>query len=261
MKSDIISLHDVHKSFAGVYALRGVSLALRRGEIHSLVGENGSGKSTLIKVIAGVHTPDRGRVVINGQERVRLSPIDAIREGIHVIYQDFSLFPNLTVAENMVLTRSLAAGERFVNWREMRRIAGEVLARAEVELDLDAFVEDLPVAQKQLVAICRALVDDAKLIIMDEPTTALTEREIRALFRVVNGLREKGISSLFVSHKLNEVLEIADNVTIIRNGTKVAGGPVTMFSREALVQHMTGREVDETTYQGPPPPTKPPFSA
>lgn len=256
---DIISLHDVHKLFAGVVALRGVSLTLRRGEIHSLVGENGSGKSTLIKLIAGVYTPEHGQVFINGQQYDRLSPLVAIREGVQVIYQDFSLFPNLTVAENIVLPRSLASGERFVRWRQMYEVARQVVESIGVDLDLDALVEDLPVAHKQLVAICRSLIDNAKLIIMDEPTTALTEREIRALFDVTNNLKERGISTLFVSHKLDEVLEIADNVTIIRSGAKVAGGPVEQFSRADLVRHMTGRDIDETTYHGPGQSTLPPI--
>lgn len=251
MDQTIISLREVHKWFAGVHALRGVSLTLRRGEVHSLVGENGSGKSTLIKIIAGVHSPDQGEVYINGQQYLRLTPLDAIREGVQVIYQDFSLFPNLSIAENIVLTRSLAAGERLVNRRRLRETARQVMARIGIDLDLDAPVEELPVAQKQLVAICRALVDNAKLIIMDEATTALTEREIRSLFEVVKTLKEQGIATLFVSHKLNEVLEIADNVTIIRNGAMVAGGPVAEYSRQALIRHMTGRDVDETTYQGP----------
>lgn len=251
MSAEIISLRDVHKSFAGVYALRGVTLSLREGEVHSLVGENGSGKSTLIKMIAGVHAPDRGQLLIRGREYPRYSPIHAIREGIHVIYQDFSLFPNLSVAENIVLTRSLATGARMVNWKQVKRLARQVVEKVGIDIDLDTPVEELPVAQKQLIAICRAVVDDARLIIMDEPTTALTEREIRRLFAVVDGLKAKGISMLFVSHKLNEVLEIADNVTIIRNGQVVAAGAVTEFDRESLVQHMTGRSVDETTYQGP----------
>ncbi len=251
MPETIIALKEVHKWFAGVHALRGVSLRLERGEVHSLVGENGSGKSTLIKIIAGVHAPDRGEVLINGKVYPRLTPLDAIREGVQVIYQDFSLFPNLSVAENIVLTRALAAGQRWIDRRQMREQARAAMARIGVELDLEAPVEELPVAQKQLVAICRALVDNARLIIMDEATTALTEREIRALFEVVKALKAQGIATLFVSHKLNEVLEIADNVTIVRNGTVVAAGPVAQYSRSALIRHMTGRDVDEMTYQGP----------
>lgn len=255
---DIISLADVHKSFAGVVALRGVSLTIRRGEVHSLVGENGSGKSTLIKIIAGVHSPDRGQVFLNGKRHERLNPLLAIKEGVQVIYQDFSLFPNLTVAENIVLPRALASGRRFVRWKETYAVARQVVDSIGVELDLGAPVEQLPVAHKQLVAICRSLVDNARLIIMDEPTTALTEREIRSLFQVTAKLKARGIATLFVSHKLDEVLEIADNVTIIRNGAKVAGGPVAEFRREDLVRHMTGRDIDETTYHGPSPAIRPP---
>ena len=207
MAEEIIRLTGINKSFAGVRALRNVDLTIRRGAIHCLVGENGCGKSTMIKIVAGVYARDTGTVVINSKEYDRLTPIDAIREGIQVIYQDFSLFPNLTVAENIALNEELAAGTRLVNWRRVRTVAQEALAHVGVDIPLDARVEDVPVAGKQLIAISKALRQNAQLIIMDEPTSALTEREIRTLFAVIRALQQRGIAFLFVSHKLNEVLE------------------------------------------------------
>lgn len=245
MSEELLAVKAVSKSFAGVRALEEVSLAIARGEIRCLVGENGSGKSTLIKVIGGVVVPDAGQIAIGGRTYRRLSPMGAIREGIQIIYQDFSLFPNLTAAENIALNYELEQGRRLVDWREVRRVAREALARIDVSIDLDANVEDLSVADKQLIAISRALLQDARLIIMDEPTTALTRREVTSLFRVVKGLQEKGISVLFVSHKLGEVLEIADKVTIMRNGRIVADGPASEFDWAKLAYFMTGRALRE----------------
>ncbi len=248
MSHEFIVVKNVSKTFAGVHALKNVSLTINQGEIRCLVGENGSGKSTLIKVIAGVHKPDDGEIFIDGNLHKRLHPIEAIRQGIQIIYQDFSLFPNLTVAENLALNHELEQGARLVNWKKVRRIAGEAIDRIGVKLNLDAYVEDLSVADKQLVAISRAILHDAKLIIMDEPTTALTHKEVDALFGVIKNFQQDGISTLFVSHKLQEVLEISEYVTIIRNGENVADGAIENFDRGKLVYHMTGRQLDESRY-------------
>ncbi len=248
MDQELLRVSNVSKNFAGVQALDGVSLSIGRGEIRCLVGENGSGKSTLIKIIAGVYHPTSGEIYINGKHYRNLHPIDAINEGIQVIYQDFSLFPNLTAAENIALNYQLARGARLVKWREVRRIAEEAISLIDVDVDLDAVVGDLPVADRQLIAISRALLQNARLIIMDEPTTALTQKEVEALFRVIRSLKEKGISILFVSHKLSEVQEIADSVMIMRNGLKVADGPISDFDVAKMAYYMTGREITETGY-------------
>lgn len=249
MPNEFIVVKNVSKAFAGVQALENVSLSINRGEIRCLVGENGSGKSTLIKVISGVYRPDEGEIVINGKTYRRLYPMEAIREGIQIIYQDFSLFPNLTVAENLAINHELESEKRFVNWRKVRKIARDAIENVGINIDLNAYVEDLSVADKQLVAISRAILHNAKLIIMDEPTTTLTQKEVESLFNVITGLQQEGISTLFVSHKLREVLEISEKVTILRNGEKVADGDIEDFDRAKLVYYMTGREIDESQYR------------
>lgn len=245
----LMQLSGISKSFAGVQALKDVSIELDYGEIHCLAGENGCGKSTLIKVMSGVHAPDCGEMLIHGQKRTFHSPIDAINEGIQVIYQDFSIFPNLSVAENIALGTELAHGKKLVNWRRMRRMAKQALEKVNVGLDLDAKVETLSVADKQLIAISRALMHNARLIIMDEPTTALTQKEVRALFSVISGLRREGISILFVSHKLEEVFEISERITILRNGQNVVSEPAGRLDRDKLVFYMTGRQIAESSYE------------
>ncbi|UCG26322.1 MAG: sugar ABC transporter ATP-binding protein [Chloroflexota bacterium] len=248
MAQEFLRVENISKHFAGVTALEDVSFSIGEGEIRCLVGENGSGKSTLIKIIAGVYSQDEGEVIIKGEQRHSLKPIDAIHAGIQVIYQDFSLFPNLTAAENISLNRQLASGRRLVNWRETRSTAARALERIGVNIYLDAEVEQLSVADRQLIAISRALMQDARLIIMDEPTTALTQREVESLFHVVRNLRDMGISILFVSHKLSEVQEIADSVMILRNGHKVADQSASELDLAKMAYYMTGREITESGY-------------
>lgn len=239
---NLLKTVDVYKSFAGVQALKGVSLSLNPGEVHCLAGENGSGKSTMIKVISGVYEPTAGHIELNGITYPKMTPIEAINNGIQVIYQDFSVFPNLTVMENLAINSELADNRRFVNWRKMRSIAEESLARINFSIDLDLDVDSLTVAEKQMIAISRALMFNTKLIIMDEPTTALTKREVQQLFKIILKLKAQGIAILFVSHKLNEVFEISENFTILRNGEKVAEGETSNLDTNQFSFHMTGRE-------------------
>ncbi|MEN0069672.1 MAG: sugar ABC transporter ATP-binding protein, partial [Propionicimonas sp.] len=245
MADSVIAVRGVTKSFSGVKALKGVDLEIRPGEIHCLAGENGSGKSTLIKVISGVYTPDEGTIELNGTAHSRLAPIDAIMGGVQVIYQDFSVFPNLSVMENLALNTELASKRKLVNWRRFRRIAEEAVAQIDFKVDLDARVGTLSVADRQLVAISRALMHDAKLIIMDEPTTALTKKEVDALFRIILDLKARGISILFVSHKLEEVFEISERFTILRNGEVAATCLPEELDRRKFSYFMTGREFED----------------
>jgi simple sugar transport system ATP-binding protein len=245
-----LSMKNISKRYTGVQALDSVDFEIERGEIHCLVGENGSGKSTLIKIISGVEQPDDGaQIEIEGQRQHHLQSIDSIRKGIEVIYQDLSLFSNLTVAENIALAQTIAADSRFINWGAVRRIAESATERIEVQIPLDELVTDLSVADQQLVAICRALTSDVKLLILDEPTTALTRKEIEALFRVITDLQSKGIATLFVSHKLDEVLQIAQRVTVLRDGKKIGVFPSGELSSEKLTFLMTGKKLDYSHYE------------
>lgn len=245
MMKPIVTLKNISKSFSGVQALQSVDLVLNQGEICCLVGENGSGKSTLIKVIAGVIAPDNGDLSINGTQHRNLQPLDAIRSGIQVIYQDFSLFHNLTVGENIALSHLVSQNHNFVKWGEVYKLSRAIAAQMEFDVDVKELVGNLPVADKQLVAIARALVQGSRLIIMDEPTTALTQREVTKLLQVIKNLQDQGMAILFVSHKLDEVLEIADRVVVLRNGKKVADGDISQFNNEKIIHHMTGKQVAE----------------
>lgn len=251
MATAVLRVEGIAKSFGGVQALKGVSLEIGQGEIHCLAGENGSGKSTLIKVISGVHEPDAGSIEINGRRFSRLSPKEAISLGIQVIYQDFSVFPNLSVMENLALNMELMGNRKLMNYKRARSIASNAIAQIGFEVDLDERVENLSVADRQLIAISRALLQEAKLIIMDEPTSALTKKEVKALFAVIKQLQARGLSILFVSHKLDEVFEISERYTILRSGENVASGATVDLDRKTFVYHMTGRQFEDERYAAP----------
>lgn len=248
MAQSLLKAEHVKISFGNVHALRDVSLEIFPGEIHCLMGENGCGKSTIIKIISGVYQRDGGTVEFNGKKLDKISPIDAINLGIQVIYQDFALFPNLTVAENLALNTELASGKRTVSWKNVRKIAEEAVAKINFQVDMDQKVEELSVAQKQMVAISRALMSNAKLIIMDEPTTALTRKEVDALFKIILKLKAQGIAILFISHKLDEVFEISDRYTIFRNGEMVATGNMKELDNKMFTYYMTGREFTDKVF-------------
>jgi simple sugar transport system ATP-binding protein len=249
MADTFLEVRKISKAFEGVKALTDVSMAIGRGEVHCLVGENGSGKSTLIKIIGGVVEPDTGEVVINGRPHTHLQAIDAIREGIQIIYQDLSLYPNMTVAENISLNQFVEQRNRFVNWREVRDIAARGLAEIGEEIALEERVENLSVAKRQIVAITRSLTQGAKLIIMDEPTSAITKDDVDHLFSVIARLKGKGISTLFISHKLSEVFEIAEVVTILRDGRKVGDFAAGELDDRKLTFLMTGQRIEYTPYR------------
>ena len=244
-----LELRNVSKRFSGVQALDDLSLTIRAGEIHCLAGENGSGKSTAIKVISGVYLPDSGEILIAGKPIHERSPADAIANGVQVIYQDFSLFGNLTVAENLALNTQLRENRTWVDWKRVRSLAAEALDSLGVHLDLDAQVDTLSTGQKQLVAIARALIANVRLIIMDEPTSALTGKEVTALFKIVRDIQAKGIAILFVSHKMREMLEISERITVIRNGRKVADGSTREFTEATIIKHMTGLDIQASPFQ------------
>src|SRR5919112_3636144 len=242
--SPAIELRGVHKSFGGVRAVRGVDLALAGGEIHALVGENGAGKSTLVRMIGGVHQPDEGEVVVGGETVVLHSPADARARGVAVIYQEPALFPDLDIAENIYMGRQ-PRGRLGIDWREMYREVDELIASLGVNLEAKTPVQGLSVADQQLVEIAKALSLDAQVVVMDEPTAALSSRETEQLFRIVRELRERGVAVLFISHRLEEVFELADTVTVLRDGEHVITSAAAELDTTALIRHMVGRELGE----------------
>ena len=196
-------------------------------EIHSLAGENGCGKSTLIKVLSGIHMPDEGQIILEGKAHNHLSPDASQRFGVQIIYQDLSLFPNLTVAENIAFRHHVETPVRLANKNVMRKQAQAVMDRLKVSLPLDELVGTLPIATRQLVAICRALAAEARLVVMDEPTASLSHQEVEGLLAVVHELKRQKIASLFVSHRLDEVMDIAERVTVMRDGRNFGTYPVS----------------------------------
>lgn len=237
-------LSGIGKTFGGTVALDAIDWSVERGEVHCLVGENGSGKSTLIKILAGVHVPDPGgTIAIEGERHASLTPHQAKAHGIQVIFQDLSLFPNLTVLENVAIDLELGSPLRPPPRRRMRETAVAALARLEADLPLDVRVGTLPVAQRQIVAICRGLAVNARLLFMDEPTSSLTHHEADLLFETVRRLKQMGVAVVFVSHRLDEVSEIAERVTVLRDGRKVGTFAARDVDDHRLAELMTGETI------------------
>ncbi|MFV8767231.1 ATP-binding cassette domain-containing protein, partial [Yersinia enterocolitica] len=237
----LITLKELSKSFGGHQALKNITLTLNKGEVHCLAGANGCGKSTLIKTISGVYAPDDGsEIIIDDKSHSRLTPDRARDLGVQVIYQDLSLFPNLSVAENIAFEYNLKGYFGWFSKAKIKQKACQILQELAFTIDPDALVQNLPIAQRQQVAICRALVADARLVIMDEPTASLTRTEVNQLLRTVNYLRDKNITVVFVSHRLDEVKEISDRITVIRDGEKVGTWPANDLSVGRITELMTG---------------------
>jgi simple sugar transport system ATP-binding protein len=241
-----LRLAHVSKRFGGVRALDAVDWELLPGEVHCLIGENGCGKSTLIKIVTGVHAPDPGSAIeIEGQAVAALTPAQAKALGIHAIFQDLSLFPNLSVAENIAMDESVGSLVRPVRRARMERTAAGVLDRLGLALPLGAAVGRLPIAARQVVAIGRGLAARARLLFMDEPTSSLTRAEVRSLLRIVARLKADGITVVFVSHRLEEVIEIADRVTVLRDGKKVGTYAAAEVNDRRLTELMTGLTINQ----------------
>jgi simple sugar transport system ATP-binding protein len=240
-----VTLMNLSKSFGGHKALNNICIDIYPGEVHCLAGTNGCGKSTLIKVISGVHQPDDGtEIKVDGQVMTKLNPNIARSLGIQVIYQDLSLFPNLTVAENIAFEFNMQGMFGLYKHKLVLDSARKILKELKFDINLNEKIESLPIAQRQQVAICRALVAEAKLVIMDEPTASLTRTEVNQLLRTVHYLKSKNISVVFVSHRLDEVLEISDTVTVIRDGNKVGSFPAQDITPKRLAELMTGIEIE-----------------
>jgi ribose transport system ATP-binding protein len=233
----------IGKHFAGVIALDGVSLEVRSGECHALVGENGAGKSTLMKVLSGAYTADSGTVTIDGTQVETGNPRRMSDLGIAVIYQELTLAPHLSVAENVFLGRMPTTRLGLVDWAAARRQTQEALERLGVKIGVDVLAADLSIAQQQMVEIAKALTQNARLLVLDEPSAVLGDTEIALLFGIMRSLKAQGISFIYISHRLKEIFDIADNVTVLRDGRNITTQPVADISPDGLVNQMVGREL------------------
>ncbi len=241
--AEIVRLENLKKHFPGVRALDGVSMSVRAGEVHALIGENGAGKSTLVKLLTGVHTPDGGRILVDGSPVELKSPQDAHALGITAIHQEASVFPNLSVTENIFMGHLDSSGYGLLDWKTMRRRTEKLLGRFGVALSPDARVKDLSIAQRQQIEIVKALSLNARVIIMDEPTSTLSLREIRQLYDLVRRLKAEGTAIVFISHKFDEIFEITDVYTVLRDGKFAGSGAVKDATGETLVRMMAGSSV------------------
>jgi ribose transport system ATP-binding protein len=239
----LLHMEGIDKSFPGVQALRGAGLDLHQGEVLALLGENGAGKSTLIKTLSGAHLPDAGTISIDGRPAHISTPREARRLGIAVIYQEFNLVPTLSASENIFLGREETVGP-FISFAAERRRTREILHRMDVAIDPDAPVSDLTVAQQQVVEIARALSLDARIMVMDEPTAALTGQEVEHLFRIIAELKGRGLGVIYITHRLEEVFRIAGRATVLRDGRLVGTRPVPALGRRELIEMMVGRKLE-----------------
>lgn len=241
----MLTLTSISKSFPGVKALDQVDLDVRAGEIHGLLGENGAGKSTLTKTIAGVYQPDEGQIEFDGEIVHWAAPGDAKEAGIHVIYQEFVLFPHLTVAENIFLGNERRGGLGLIDYAQTRRDARELLQRLGVEINPDQLVSELTVADQQMVEIAKAMVHKVKLLILDEPTAVISGHEVELLFKRLEALKADGVAIIYISHRLEEIFEICDRVTVLKDGQFVAGKEIGEIDRDQLIALMVGRDMSE----------------
>lgn len=247
----LLEAENLSKYYGGVTALEDVDISIKENSVHCLVGENGSGKSTLVKIITGVVNPEPGaNISFSGDNFSSLKPVEAFQKGIQVVHQDLSMFSNLTVAENIGIGQYIEQGRVLVNWAEHKEETQEALDRLGVNFDLDTKLGDLSKADQQLIAISRALASDAKLLIMDEPTASLTQEEVDELFNILEELTEKGVSILFISHRLEEVLEVGDEITVLRDGNKISTVSRDEASKKKISQLMTGEKVQFTRRLG-----------
>ena len=239
----LLEMRGIDKHFPGVHAVRGVDFDLRAGEVHALVGENGAGKSTLMKVLAGVHPPEGGRILLDGREARISSPAVAVHLGIAMVHQELKLAPHLSVAENIFLGQLPASRAGLVDWKELQRRAAEALGVLGLSMDVNRTVSQLSVAEMQMVEIAKALRRHPRILIMDEPSAVLTPFELAKLFGVMRGARARGVGIIYISHRLEEIFEIADRTTVLKDGAKVNTVNVTDVDKWQIVKMMVGREL------------------
>src|SRR5262245_30295483 len=241
----LLEVEGVRKEFPGVVALDDVQFRLRRGTVHALMGENGAGKSTLMKIIAGIYTPDKGSFRLRGQE-IRLdSPLDALENGIAMIHQELNLMAFMTVAENIWIRREPKNVLGFVDHRELSRKTHELFRKLKIDIDPEIEVRELSVANRQMVEIAKAVSYDSDVLIMDEPTSALTEKEVKHLFEIIRDLKAQGKGIVYITHKMSELFEIADEVSVFRDGRYIGTHNAADVTRDQIIRMMVGREITQ----------------
>lgn len=238
-----LQLKNISKSFPGVKALDDVNINLRAGTVHAVVGENGAGKSTLMKIINGLHKRDNGTIFLDGKEVSFSGPMESAGAGIAMIYQELNFFPELTIAENIFMKRQ-PSKVGCVNWNEMMQQAQKILDDNNLPYHPKMKIKDLPIASIQMLEIVKAVAFKAQVIIMDEPTSSISDKEVKMLFDTIFRLKEQGISFLYISHKMSEIFQIADDITIIRDGKSIISGRVSDFSEDSIIAHMVGRSIE-----------------
>jgi ribose transport system ATP-binding protein len=242
---ELLRTYQLTKIFPGVVAVDKVDFDVRAGEIHGLVGENGAGKSTLIKILGGVYTADAGRIVFDGRKVIFTSTHQSQTSKISVIYQELNLVPDLSVAENIYIGREPKTAGLLINWRRINSQARAMLDRLDVKIDPRTYIADLPVAERQMVEIAKALSYESKLIIMDEPTATLTEKEVLKIFEMVRGLRAQGVAIIYISHRLEEAFELSDRITVLRDGRKIGTKNTRETDKNEIIEMMVGKVVKE----------------
>ncbi len=245
MQENILEMKGITKMYPGVVALEDVNFTLKKGEVHALIGENGAGKSTLIKILAGAVKSDAGSIVFDGKEYRHYTPHEAIDMGISVIYQEFNLVPLMSIEENLFFGKEIKKGI-FSDKAEMMKRSKEIFKQLDMDVDPSTQVKDLTVAYQQLTEIAKAILNQAKIIVMDEPSATLTNRELEALFALIRRLKANGTAIIFISHRLEEIFEIADTVTVFRDGHYIDTKPIAEMDKEKLIRMMVGRELTGT---------------
>ena len=241
----LLEIRGIRKAFPGVVALDNVSFRLRRGTVHALMGENGAGKSTLMKIIAGVYTPDQGEILLDGKPVTMKEPVDALMQGIAMIHQELNLMPHMTVAENIWITREPRNRFGFVDHQELRRRTQALFDRLNIDIDPETEIQTLSVASRQMVEIAKAVSWNSDVLIMDEPTSALTEKEVAHLFEIIRSLRAEGKGIIYITHKMNELFEIADEFSVFRDGKYIATCASSDVTRDDIIRMMVGREITQ----------------
>lgn len=240
-----IQMKGIHKAFGSNQVLSGVDFDLREGEVHALMGENGAGKSTLMNILTGLHARDKGTILIDGKETYFANPKEAERQGIAFIHQELNIWPDMTVVDNLFIGKEMSSSWGLLKSKEMKALAIEQFKRLSVDIPLNIEAGQCSVGQQQMIEIAKALLTDTKVIIMDEPTSALTEREIQKLFEVIQSLKKEGVSIVYISHRMEEIFEICDRITVMRDGRTVDTKAIPETNFDEVVKKMVGRELTE----------------